>query len=488
MSRFNLHDHLLARDHTLLGGILNGIHGVPIELQGRAISVLKRPKPVVECSAITGMPRGPVREAMQRIQGAFSKLQIPDSPVEILINLAPAAIEKDGTWLDLPLAIMMLQVAGILPDLNSNREMQHLLFGEIGIHGELRRIPGALSIAFCSKPGQQLIVPKGNEKECALILAKPGHEGCAVFPAQTLDEIIDYFRGRGRLKNALQEPVQFENYIEKAIDFGRIRGQHIAKRAAIISAAGGHNLLMVGPPGEGKSLIASAMAGILPRLTDGEKVELTRIYSAMGLLADDGLAVTRRPFRTVHHSISMQALVGGGTGTPRPGEITLAHLGVLFLDEVPEFSKNALEALRQPIENGAITITRVDASLDFPARFTLVAAMNPCPCGYAGDPRCTCDEKQIDKYQRKLSGPFLDRMDLQVTLQPLTNDERFSEVQDGESQVLRAKVEKSRERQRIRFDGTGVSCNAAIPGGAIPDYCVFPPTGKQLYRQTCCVS
>ncbi len=254
----------------------------------------------------------------------------------------------------------------ILPDLDANKEAKHLLFGELGIHGELRRIPGALSLAFCSKPGQQLIVPKGNEKECALILAKPGHEGCAVFPASTLEEVIDYFSGKGRLKNALQEPVQFENFIEKAIDFGRIRGQQLAKKAAVISAAGGHNLLMIGPPGEGKSLIASAMAGILPRLTDGEKVELTRIYSAMGLLSNDGLAVTRRPFRTVHHSASMQALVGGGNGTPRPGEITLAHLGILFLDELPEFSKNALEALRQPSESGSITITRVDASLEFP--------------------------------------------------------------------------------------------------------------------------
>ena len=484
MSRFNLHDRLLTRDHTLLGCILHGIHGVLIELQGRAISVLKRPKPVVECCSITGMPRGPVREAMQRIQGAFSKLRIPDSPVEILINLAPAAIEKDGTWLDLPLAITMLQVAGILPDLNANKESQHLLFGELGIHGELRRIPGALSLAFCSKPGQQLIVPKGNEKECALILAKPGHEGCAVFPASTLEEVIDYFGGKSRLKNALQEPVQFENFIEKAIDFGRIRGQQMAKRAAIISAAGGHNLLMIGPPGEGKSLIASAMAGILPRLTDGEKVELTRIYSAMGLLSNDGLAVTRRPFRTVHHSASMQALVGGGTGTPRPGEITLAHLGILFLDELPEFSKNALESLRQPSESGLITITRVDASLEFPARFTLVAAMNPCPCGYAGDARCTCDDRQIDKYQRKLSGPFLDRIDLQVVLKPLSNDERFSDATADESGILRAKVEKSRERQRIRFAGTGISCNAAIPGGAIPDYCNFSQPGNQVFRDT----
>ena len=192
---FRLHDHLLARDHTLFGGVLHGINGTLIELQGRALSVLPRPRPVVECCSITGMTRGPVREALQRIQGAFSKLRIPDSPVQILINLAPAAIEKDGTWLDLPLAVMMLQVAGILPDLPPSKEEQLVLFGEIGIHGEVRRVPGALSLAFLLKPGQKLIVPKGNEKECALILAKPGHDGCGVFPAETLDEVFDYFRG-----------------------------------------------------------------------------------------------------------------------------------------------------------------------------------------------------------------------------------------------------------------------------------------------------
>jgi magnesium chelatase family protein len=478
-----LHDHLLTRDHTLFGGVLHGINGTLIELQGRAISVLKKPCPVVGCCSITGMTKGPVREALQRIQGAFSKLRIPDSPVEVLINLAPAAIEKDGTWLDLPLAVMMLQVAGILPDLPQSTEEQLVLFGEIGIHGEIRRVPGALSLAFLLKPGQKLIVPKGNEKECALILAKPGHEGCGVYPVETLEEVLNYFRGAGKLNNALSEPIRFANYIDKATDFGKIRGQQEAKRASVISAAGGHNLLLVGPPGEGKSLIASAMAGILPRLTDSEKVELTRIYSAMGLLGEDGMAVTRRPFRPVHHSASMQSLVGGGSGIPKPGEVTLAHHGILFLDEVPEFSKNTLEALRQPLENGVVNITRVAASLEFPARFSLVAAMNPCPCGYAGDPRCRCDAKTIERYQGKLSGPFLDRIDLQVFLKPLTHEERFAEVNDGESAKIRAIVERARSIQSLRFKGLGIPCNSAVPGGQISDFCRMSEEGQKRYRK-----
>lgn len=482
--KFRLHDHLLSRDHTLFGGVLHGINGTLIELQGRAISVLPRPRPVVETCSITGMARGPVRESLQRIQGAFSKLRIPESPVEILINLAPAAIEKDGTWLDLPLAVMMLQVAGLLPDLPQEKEEKLVLFGEVGIHGELRRVPGALSLAFLLKPGQRLIVPKGNEKECALILAKPGHEGCGVYPAETLNEILEYFRGSGRLNNALSEPIRFTNYIDKATDFGRIRGQQEAKRAAVISAAGGHNFLMIGPPGEGKSLIASAMAGILPRLTDSEKVELTRIYSAMGMLGEDGMAVTRRPFRPIHHSASMQSLVGGGSGVPKPGEVTLAHHGILFLDELPEFAKNSLESLRQPLENGFVNITRVAASLEFPARFCLVAAMNPCPCGYAGDPRCQCDSKVIEKYQKKLSGPFLDRLDLQVFLKPLTHEERFSRASDDESPTIRLLVEKARSLQIERFKGTEISCNAAIPGGRIPDYCMMSKEGEAKYRET----
>ncbi|WP_197137485.1 YifB family Mg chelatase-like AAA ATPase [Crateriforma conspicua] len=482
MSRFNFHDHLLRRDHTLHGGILFGIDGHNIELQGRATKVLRSPKPAGECVTLTGMPRVPAREALTRISGAFSKLNIPKSPVEILVNLAPASLEKDGAWLDLPLAVLILQVAGLLPDLPEDQEDRFAMFGEVGIHGELRRVTGALSLAFETRPGQSLIVPSGNEKECALILAKPGHEGSGVYPADTLEEVLEFFRGRSKLRNALREPIRFEPVIDRAVDFGKIRGQQTAKRAAVIAAAGGHNLLLVGPPGEGKSLLASAIPGILPKLRESEMVELTRIYSAVGQLGDDGNAVTRRPIRNVHHSVSMPALIGGGSGVPRPGEITLAHRGVLFLDELPEFSRRSLESLRQPLESGVVQITRVHASLEFPSEFTLVAAMNPCPCGYAGSERCTCEPKEIDKYQQKISGPLLDRIDMQVAMRPLTTDERFAPTKSGESKRIRSHVQAARDLQAERFADTDISCNAAIPGGAVADYCEFDGEGFDEYK------
>jgi magnesium chelatase family protein len=304
-----------------------------------------------------------------------------------------------------------------------------------------------------------------------------------VYPAETLEEVLEFFRGRSRLPNALRERVEFQPIIDKATDFGRIRGQELAKRAALIAAAGGHNLLLIGPPGEGKSLLAGALRGILPPLTDGEKVDLTRIYSAVGALEEDGCAVTRRPVRNIHHSASMQALIGGGSGIPRPGEITLAHHGVLFLDELPEFSRQALEALRQPMESGSVRITRVNASLEFPAMFTLVAAMNPCPCGYAGTPQCTCDVKAVERYQKKLSGPLLDRIDLQVTISPLSTEERFAAVRDGDSSKLRALVQRARQRQQQRFQQTAIPYNAQIPGGQVPEYCQFSSPGFETFKE-----
>lgn len=474
---------LLDRSHTLSGAVLIGLDGLTIEIQARAMELHPQGLSWGSAVKISGMAKGSIGEALDRISGAFRATGIPDPQVKILINLMPPDVPKNGTWLDLPLAIIMLQAAGYLPDLPESKESEYIVVGELGLHGEVRRIPGVLSLAFNAKPGQKLIVPNGNEKEATLILAAPGHDGCGVFPVGHLVEVAEFFAGRQKIENALKQKIVFESVIEKAVDFGKIRGQEQAKQGAVLAAAGGHNLLMIGPPGEGKSLLASAIPGILPHLTDAEKVQLTRIYSASGSLEKDGQAVTRRPMRSVHHTASKQSIVGGGSGVPKPGEITMAHLGVLFLDEIAEFNSATLEAMRQPLEAGEMTVTRVGGSFTYPCRFTLVAAMNPCPCGYFGSDRCRCDEKDVKKYQGKISGPISDRIDLQVTLKQLSTEQRFAVTEENVSPKLRAQVEVARQRQQKRFEGTDIAFNAAIPGGAVLQYCQLSPEALEHYKK-----
>jgi len=475
---------LLGRSHTLTGAVLHGLDGLTIEIQARAMQVFNSRQSWRSATTISGMPRGAIGEALDRISGAFRASGIADPQVEILINLTPPDVPKDGTWLDLPLAIIMLQAAGMLPDLPAQTEREYVLVGELGLHGDVRRVPGVLSLAYMAKPGQKLIVPFGNEKEAALIMAKDGHEGCGVYPTAKLSEVIEFFSGQRTLENALKQRIVFESVIEKAVDFSKIRGQQHAKEAALLAAAGGHNLLLIGPPGEGKSLLASALPGILPRLNDAEKVQLTRIYSAAGALERDGQAVTRRPMRSVHHTASKQSIVGGGSGVPRPGEITMAHLGVLFLDEIAEFSSATLESMRQPLESGEITVTRVGGSFTYPCRFTLVAAMNPCPCGFFGTDRCRCTQAEVKRYQSKISGPISDRIDLQVTLRTLTTDERFAPSEEEASPKLRERVETARHRQQTRFAGKEIPHNAAIPGGAVLEYCRLSLAAMDHYKKT----
>jgi magnesium chelatase family protein len=423
-----------------------------------------------------GLPDAAVRESRDRVRAALLNSGFDFPGGRVTVNLAPAGLRKEGSGFDLAIAAGLLCAGGQMP-LKSGDGL--LMVGELSLDGSLKAAKGILPVALAARDRgcRAVIVPPANAREAALV------RGLEVYGAPTLTDVIFYLRGEGELPSPGDCGEEEGCESDDGLDFRDVRGQESARRALEVAAAGGHNLLLTGPPGAGKTMMARRLPTILPPLSFEEAIQTTRIHSVAGLVAPEKPLITQRPFRAPHHTVSYAGLAGGGSH-PRPGEISLAHNGVLFLDEFPEFSRSVLEVLRQPLEDGEVSLSRAALSLTYPARFMLVTAMNPCPCGYLGEKSrgCRCSPREVWRYRGRVSGPLLDRIDIHLEVPALEYGELMREEAGEASAVIRARVERVRRLQQRRFTKEGRTCNAAMSASQMREYCRLDSGSDDLLK------